>query len=269
MGGERAGVLAPRRQVGRRRGGSQRERVEVRRCRRRELRSCPQRREPPLVAHWLRAHAHGRLERVEYVARIGAAAERDERLGAREQRVLPVGVEDVRLVELRERPHGVLRCQARLRLGDRLRGGRRDHAIEEATHARLGQHAGELVGHATVDERLDVRNAADVVARRELLLVVGVELREREPAGHLGRQLVEDRPERAAGAAPRRPEVDQHGPLARSPDHDLVEVVGTYVDGVCGHGAGDLRRMTGKQLWAPGRGFKLGGAGVGVTLRRS
>src|SRR5690606_4224240 len=55
------------------------------------------------------------------------------------------------------------------------------------------------------------RNAADIEARRRLLVVVDVDLDELDAAGVIVRELVHDRPDHLAGAAPFGPEIDQYG----------------------------------------------------------
>ena len=124
----------------------------------------------------------------------------------------------------RERARGIAGSEPAGRGGDQRCRRRRQCVSEEVAHARLGQRAGELVLDAAVDEQLAVRDATDAVGARDLLLFVGVELDERHAAGELGGDLVEDRRERAARRAPRRPEVDEHGRRRRALEHDGLEV---------------------------------------------
>ena len=74
---------------------------------------------------------------------------------------------------------------------------------------RLG--ADEFVDHAAAAEQLHRRNAADLELLREVLVLVGVDLDDLDLAGVFVGHLFEHRAQRAAGAAPGRPEVDQHG----------------------------------------------------------
>jgi hypothetical protein len=63
-----------------------------------------------------------------------------------------------------------------------------------------------------VPEGLDGRDAADAVLRRERLVGVDVDLHEHEVAVRSGNLALEHRPESAAGAAPRGPEIDDENP---------------------------------------------------------
>ena len=97
--------------------------------------------------------------------------------------------------------------------GRRL-GGARHVLVEELPHLGLGQRADEAVDRLAALEQDAERNAAHAEHLRQLLrdlgLLVGVELDELEAAGVGDLELLEDRPERLARAAPRRPDVEQH-----------------------------------------------------------
>ena len=92
--------------------------------------------------------------------------------------------------------------------------GARHVLVEELPHLGLGQRADEAVDRLAALEQDAERDAAHAEHLRQLLrdlgLLVGVELDELEAAGVVGLELLEDRAERLAGAAPRRPDVEQH-----------------------------------------------------------
>ena len=67
--------------------------------------------------------------------------------------------------------------------------------------------------HAALEQR-QRRDAADVEACRQILMVLGVDLDHPHPRLQLGGGLLEGRGHHAARAAPRRPEVHQHRDLA-------------------------------------------------------
>jgi len=60
---------------------------------------------------------------------------------------------------------------------------------------------------------------------RDLGLLVGVELDELEAAGVVDLELLEDRPERLAWPAPRRPDIEQHRLRERGVDEVGFEVL--------------------------------------------
>src|SRR5690606_5460166 len=74
--------------------------------------------------------------------------------------------------------------------------------------------ARELGHDLAVREQLDGRDAADAEARGELRVRLRVDLHERPRVARLGVQRLQDGAEDAARAAPRRPEVHEHGPRA-------------------------------------------------------
>ena len=73
-----------------------------------------------------------------------------------------------------------------------------------------GHDADEVIDGGAVLEQHHRRQAANADLLRQFLLLVGVDLRELEAAAIVRGEPVEHRHELAAGAAPRRPEVDQH-----------------------------------------------------------
>ena len=58
-------------------------------------------------------------------------------------------------------------------------------------------------------------------SRGDLRVVVDVDLRDRELAVELGGELLEDRRDRLAGAAPGGPEIDEHGETGVDATADL------------------------------------------------
>ena len=83
--------------------------------------------------------------------------------------------------------------------------------LEERAHLRQRLGADEFIDDASAAKQLHGRNAANLELLREVLVLVGVHLDDLDLAGVFVGELFEHGPERAAGPAPRRPEVDQHG----------------------------------------------------------
>jgi hypothetical protein len=85
----------------------------------------------------------------------------------------------------------------------------------------LGQRLGadEFIDDASAAKQLHGRNAADLKLLREILVLVGIDLYDLDLAGVLVGELLEHGTERATGAAPRRPEIDQHGLRGGGVDH--------------------------------------------------
>ncbi len=124
-----------------------------------------------------------------------------------------------------------------LGLGQHLLGGRHV-AVEEGADLRLGQRADEAVDRLALVEQHAERDRAHAEGLAELAgdlgLLVAVELGQLEtPAvGHF--QPLEQRPERLAGPAPRRPDVEQHRLAHRVGDQVGFEILQGDVD----HGGG-------------------------------
>ena len=102
-------------------------------------------------------------------------------------------------------------------------GGLGHEPLDEALDDGRRLRAGELVDELAVAERLDVRDALDAVAARDVRVRVDVDLDELDGAvggvhGALdhGRELV-------TRAAPLGPEVDEHRHAARALDDRLLE----------------------------------------------
>ena len=93
-----------------------------------------------------------------------------------------------------------------------------DHALEVG----LVGDAHDLVDHAAALEEHHRGNAADLILNRHVLILVDVELAHAHAAGVFRRQGVDRRTERTAGAAPLRPEVDEHRRIRL--EHVRVEV---------------------------------------------
>ena len=102
----------------------------------------------------------------------------------------------------------------------------------------LRLHPDELLDRATLVEQHHGRDAADaeVAGRRRLL--VGVEFGEGEAARAIIGDALEHRHQRPAGAAPWRPEIDQHGARAGALDdgRGKIRVGDDHLPGSVGHG---------------------------------
>ena len=80
------------------------------------------------------------------------------------------------------------------------------------------------------------RNAADAEARRNLLVLVDVDLGYLEPPAVFLGHLFKDRSNRLAGTAPLGPVIDQHRDLGLE-DFGLETVIGNVLDGLTAHGS--------------------------------
>ena len=104
-------------------------------------------------------------------------------------------------------------------------GRLRDHAVKKPAQLALGQHADKLVDWLAIHKGDHVRNAAHVEVRRQLGVFIRIDLGELPLAGVFGFELFQHRAQRAAGPAPRCPEIDQYRDLARCFDHFLRETL--------------------------------------------
>ena len=95
---------------------------------------------------------------------------------------------------------------------------------EELAQLAFRQRALESVDRLAALDEHHGRDRADLERRAEFLFLVDVDLREPERAVVFGGELFEDRPERLARSAPRRPEVDEHRRLQRCLDDVGLEV---------------------------------------------
>ena len=138
-----------------------------------------------------------------------------------------------------------------------------DVLVEEGAHLAFGQRAHELVHRPAADEQHHQRNAADLQRGRDLRRLVGVELGQHEAAAVVARQLLQDRLQVAAGAAPRRPAVQQHRHVERALEHGLAEIGLGDVEGQVGAAEG------GFMVCRSGRSCRLQArAGPGAAMRR-
>src|SRR5688572_125513 len=119
--------------------------------------------------------------------------------------------------------------------------GFRQVLVEHFPDLRLGNDANEVVDDVAVLEQHDRRQAPDADLLRQLLLLVGIHLRELEAPAILLDQAVEDRHELLARAAPRSPEIHQDGRRARRFDHVGHERGGSHCQCRSGFGHEDLR----------------------------
>jgi len=115
----------------------------------------------------------------------------------------------------------------------------------KAPYLPLGQRAHELVHRPAADEQYHQRNAANLQRGRDLRRLVGVELGQHEAAAVLARQLLQNRLQVAAGAAPRRPAVQQHRHVERTLEYGLAKIGLSNVEGQVGGGG---RRVHGLQI---------------------
>src|SRR5436190_4959291 len=106
-----------------------------------------------------------------------------------------------------------------------------DDPVQELLDSRRWDCAGELGDHLPVAEGLDRRDALNPEAHREAGVGVRVDLRQLDLAGALLHRGLERWTEDAARPAPRGPEVDDHGHLARALDDPGLEIGFRYVEG--------------------------------------
>ena len=132
-------------------------------------------------------------------------------------------------------------CFQLLRALHRAVDGFRQVLVEEVPDLRLGYHADEVIDDRAVLEQHDGRQAPHADLLRQLLLLVRVHLRELEAPRVLLGQPIEDRHELTARAAPRRPEIHEHGRAARRFDDVGHEVGGSHRQGRSGFGHEHLR----------------------------
>ncbi len=119
-------------------------------------------------------------------------------------------------VEQRPRPFDVALHEVLVALRRQLVRLVGDVAVDELADIALGQGAGELVDDLAVAEQLHRRDAADAELLGQLLLLLGVDLRDDElDRGTVG-ELASTGMSIATGAAPLGPEVDEDRTLARA-----------------------------------------------------
>jgi len=135
----------------------------------------------------------------------------------------PPEPEALRQLEVARRERGRDRGVGVGLAGELRRRARGAEPVDEAAHPLGRQRPDELVDDVAVAEGLDRRDAPDAVLGGEPLVRVDVDLDELDRAARRLHRLLEQRPERATGAAPLGPEVDEHGHLAGALDHVLLE----------------------------------------------
>src|SRR5690606_27157451 len=114
--------------------------------------------------------------------------------------------------------------RARLALGRRLLRLAGQDRLDEAAHHGGGLQTLERARQCAFADRLHGRDAADLERLGEPRCLVDVHAGEHEGARVLLRELLEDRAELAARAAPRRPEIDHDRALVGGFEHLALEV---------------------------------------------
>src|SRR5260370_13690112 len=84
---------------------------------------------------------------------------------------------------------------------------RRDRVVLRLDQGSLWHRADDLFLHFAALDDKQIRDAANAVTSRSLRVVVNVDLHHFKPTRVLARQVVDDRRNRAAWRAPRRPEI--------------------------------------------------------------
>jgi hypothetical protein len=109
-------------------------------------------------------------------------------------------------------------CRAVLDLG-----GIRDEAVEERAHEVLRLRAHELRHGVAVHERDRVGDRLQAERRHQLRVGVGVDVDQPEAPAVFTLELLQQRAQRPARAAPGRPEVHDHGDFHGAFDHIAFE----------------------------------------------
>ncbi|MNR27007.1 hypothetical protein D3C85_1442560 [compost metagenome] len=91
--------------------------------------------------------------------------------------------------------------------------------VEEGAQLAFGLGAHETVHGTAAHHQHAGRHRADAEHASELLLLVGIDLGQLETAGVVDLELVQQRAQGLAWAAPGRPEVHQHGHFHRGGNH--------------------------------------------------
>ena len=112
--------------------------------------------------------------------------------------------------------------------------GRADVPVEQGLDGWFRLQAYELVYHLALVDEQDGRNAPDLEMRRQLRLLLGVDLGKDEAAFVVVCNTIEQRHQRAAGAAPGGPEIDEDGLRVRGLHHVGHEVGNGGNDFLCG-----------------------------------
>ena len=122
-------------------------------------------------------------------------------------------------------------------------GGRADAALDESLDLALGQRAHEGVHHLALMEGDHRRDRLNPQLLGDLGIGVDIHLGEPHLAAPRRHDLLDDRRELAAGAAPGRPEIDQHQTPRRFVDDLGAKVLERHVDDVRAGGGGGLGRL--------------------------
>ena len=101
-----------------------------------------------------------------------------------------------------------------------------DQPRDEGVDPRFGQRSHEAVDRLPVLEGEHGGDRLHAHLPGDLRVIVDIELDQLDRALRRAHRLFQHRRELAAGAAPRRPEIDQHRHLARGFDHVAHEVLG-------------------------------------------
>ena len=104
----------------------------------------------------------------------------------------------------------------------------------------FGQSAREAIYKLAVFEHKHCRDALDLIFGSQARALIQVDFCEFYKSAVLRGELVHNRQQESAMAAPWRPEKHQHG--AGKPDDFGVEYTFVYVDGVFGIGCRDMKR---------------------------
>jgi len=141
------------------------------------------------------------------------------------------------LVEDRARRAGIAGLQRRRGLGQRLldrgtaelRPAELHQLGDEALDLAFRQGADEAVHRPALEEGIDRGDRLDAHLRRQLLVLVDVDLDQAHGALGLGHRLLQRRTQLLAGAAPGRPEIDDDRHLLGGVDDVRHEALGVAV----------------------------------------
>ena len=192
---------------------------------------------------------HPALERIEAAHRAGLRNHRRKGhlgivLAAQAQEVLDIVEAGIvigrirrdRMLQPFEHGFGGV-VQNDLLLGRRFLRGGRQVLVQEFLDLAFGQCASEAIHRLAVHQQDAGRDAADAEGLAELLLLVGIDLHQLETPG-IGRlDLFKQGAKRLARAAPRRPEINQHG-RGHGSRNDFLLKIG---DGDVDHGVRRIR----------------------------
>ena len=135
-------------------------------------------------------------------------------------------------------------------IGRDVAGGVADQPRDEGVDARFGQRSHEAVDRPPVLEGEHGGDRLHAHLPGDLRMLVDIELDQPDRALCRAHGLFQDRRELAAGAAPGRPEIDQHRHLARGLDHVAHEVLGGGVLDEVGLGAAGAAVLENRGIYA-------------------